>query len=247
MNVDRENICKSITKKTSTKHAGCGTTQSATSKRFAGDATSPLIERNGTTQYVQFVRECTAQDQLAPVAQKNADVKCSNGLGQNSTGSRQQSTLATSAESNSRSPEAGGNIAQENACVEREQKNKQNEESEPLPDTFWEASKLIIQQCHTILRPGGMAIWICKDFVRKGKRVPFSDQWQALCEAQGFRLACRHRAMMVAHHGEQDGLFGEATQVSTSRKSFFRRLAEAKGSPPIDFEDVICLQKEASV
>src|SRR3990167_8662631 len=105
--------------------------------------------------------------------------------------------------------------------------------------TFWQAARDIVAQCHHILRPGGMAIWICKDFVRKGKRVPFSDQWQALCEAQGFRLVCRHRAMLVAHHGEQDTIFGDNDQITTERKSFFRRLAEKKGSPPIDYEDVI--------
>ena len=52
--------------------------------------------------------------------------------------------------------------------------------------------------------------------------------------------------MLVAHHGEQDGLFGEAKQLTTARKSFFRRLAEAKGSPAIDWEDVLCLTKEVS-
>ena len=113
-------------------------------------------------------------------------------------------------------------------------------------DTFWQAASDIVAQCHMILRPGGHAIWITKDFVRKGTRVPFGDQWQALCEAQGFRLVCRHRAMLVTHHGEQDGLFGEPTKVSTSRKSFFRRLAEAKGSPAIDWEDVLCLVKTAA-
>lgn len=110
--------------------------------------------------------------------------------------------------------------------------------------TFWQAARDIVAQCHAILRPNGHAIWICKDFVRKGKRIPFSDQWQALCESQGFRLVCRHRAMLIAHYGEQDGLFGAATQVKTERKSFFRRLAEAKGSPPIDWEDVICFSRE---
>src|SRR3990167_72844 len=52
-------------------------------------------------------------------------------------------------------------------------------------DTFWAAAKIILIQCHTILKPGGHAIWVCKDFIRKGKRVPFSDQWQALCESVG--------------------------------------------------------------
>ena len=110
-------------------------------------------------------------------------------------------------------------------------------------DTFWQASAEILAQCYAILKPGGHAIWVCKDFVRKGKRVPFSDQWQALCEAEGFRLVCRHRAMLVAHHGEQDTIFGDNDQITTERKSFFRRLAEKKGSPPIDYEDVICMER----
>ena len=112
-------------------------------------------------------------------------------------------------------------------------------------DTFWQAAREIVAQCHAILKPGGYAIWVCKDFVRKGKRVPFSDQWQALCEAQGFRLVCRHRAMLVAHYGEQDDMLGATKQLTTARKSFFRRLAEAKGSPAIDWEDVICLERTA--
>ena len=108
-------------------------------------------------------------------------------------------------------------------------------------DTFWQAAAEIVAQCYAILKPGGHAIWVCKDFVRQGRRVPFSDQWQALCEQAGFRLVCRHRAMLVADHGEQDGLFGGVTSLQTARKSFFRRLAEARGSPKIDWEDVICM------
>lgn len=109
--------------------------------------------------------------------------------------------------------------------------------------TFWSAARDILIQCHTILKPGGHAIFVCKDFVRKGKRVPFSDQWQALCESVGFRLVCRHRAMLVENYGEQETIFEGTEQLRTERKSFFRRLAEKKGSPNIDWEDVICLQK----
>jgi hypothetical protein len=96
---------------------------------------------------------------------------------------------------------------------------------------------------HGWLRPGGVAIWVTKDFVRKGVRVPFGDQWLALCESRGFVTMCRHHAMLVEHYGEQTGLFGDATALTTSRKSFFRRLAESKGSPEINWEDVICVRK----
>lgn len=109
-------------------------------------------------------------------------------------------------------------------------------------DTFWSAAAEIVAQCRMILRPGGHAIWVTKRFVRNKAIVEFSDQWQALCESHGFRLVCRHKAMLVAHHGEQDTIFGDTQAMTTERKSFFRRLAEKKGSPRIDFEDVLCFQ-----
>ena len=40
-----------------------------------------------------------------------------------------------------------------------------------------------------------------------------------------------------------DDSFEGSTVKTTSRKSFFRRLAESKGSPKIDFEEVIIAQK----
>ena len=108
--------------------------------------------------------------------------------------------------------------------------------------TFWQAAKEILEQCHKILRPGGHAIWVCKDFVRKGQRVTFSDDWQKLCEAVGFKTLHRHRAMLVKEDVKDD-LFGGQIVKKTERKSFFRRLAEANGSPKIDWEDVICMEK----
>ena len=84
---------------------------------------------------------------------------------------------------------------------------------------------------------------VCKDFVRKGQRVPFSDQWQQLCAAVGFQHVERVHAMLVEEHGEQMDIFGGATARRKERKSFFRRLAEKKGSPRIDHEDVIIMRK----
>ena len=107
-------------------------------------------------------------------------------------------------------------------------------------DTFWQAAKEILEQCHKILKPGGHAIWVCKDFVRKGQRVPFSDDWQRLCESVGFKTIHRHKAMLVKET-KYESLFGHDIVKKTERKSFFRRLAEAKGSPKIDWEDVICM------
>ena len=110
-------------------------------------------------------------------------------------------------------------------------------------DTFWSASRAIIEQTYAALRPGGYAAWVTKRFVRKGQIVPFSDQWEALCAAVGFEPVERIAAMLVDDHGDQLDIFGGATARRKERKSFFRRLAEAKGSPRIDHEDVIIMRK----
>lgn len=108
---------------------------------------------------------------------------------------------------------------------------------------FWSASRVILEQVYAVLKPGGHAIWVLKRFVRAGRIVEFPDQWLALCEAVGFRLVCRHRAMLVVDTGEQRDVFGNHKRLSRQRKSFFRRLAEAHGSPSVDWEDVICMRK----
>lgn len=110
-------------------------------------------------------------------------------------------------------------------------------------ETFWAAARVIVKQTYAALRPGGHAAWVTKDFVRGGQRVPFSDQWQALCEAVGFAPVERIAALLVDDHGDQLDIFGGAVARCKERKSFFRRLAEKKGSPRIDHEDVIIMRR----
>ena len=38
---------------------------------------------------------------------------------------------------------------------------------------FWSASRLILQQCFTLLKPGAHAVFVLKGFVRAGKLVDF--------------------------------------------------------------------------
>jgi hypothetical protein len=108
---------------------------------------------------------------------------------------------------------------------------------------FWSASRVILEQVYAVLKPGGHAVFVTKNFVRAKTIVPFSDQWQALCEAVGFRCVCQHRALLVSGEGEQQDAFGQHKKLRRERKSFFRRLAEAKGSPCINHEDVRCFVK----
>lgn len=108
-------------------------------------------------------------------------------------------------------------------------------------DTFWSAAKTIVEQCHKVLKPDGVAIWVVKDFVRNKKRVDFCGDWRQLCESVGFVTLHEHHASLVKET-VHDTFFGEVTERK-ERKSFFRRLAEKKGSPAIDWEDVICCKK----
>lgn len=109
--------------------------------------------------------------------------------------------------------------------------------------TFWDAAEAIVQNCYKALRSESYAIWVCKDYIRKGQRVPFSDRWQALNEQEGFVLHERIRGSLVQDDGEQLDIFGELHSQGKERKSLFRRLAEAKGSPRIDYEDIIVMRR----
>ena len=110
-------------------------------------------------------------------------------------------------------------------------------------DDFWSAARLIVEQTHAVLKPGGYVAWVTKRFVRKGQIVPFSDQWEQLCAAVGFEPVERIKAMLVEEHGDQMDIFGGVTARRKEKKSFFRRLAEKKGSPRIDWEDVVIMRK----
>lgn len=113
-------------------------------------------------------------------------------------------------------------------------------------DTFWSAARTIVEQAYHALRPGAVAIWVCKDFVRDKQRVPFCDQWRRLCEACGFETLEWIRAWLVENRGAQYTLDGKLDERKIERKGFFRRLAEKKGSPRIDYEVVLVMRKGAA-
>ena len=110
-------------------------------------------------------------------------------------------------------------------------------------DTFWSASRQILEQVFLAVRPGGHAVFVLKAFVRKGKLVDFPGQWRQLCEAVGFRCLHVHRAWLLEDNGTQQRTDGGETRLTKERKSFFRRLAEKKGSPRIDWEEILCFDR----
>lgn len=122
-------------------------------------------------------------------------------------------------------------------------------------ETFWSASRLILEQLHQVIVPGGHAIFVVKAFVRDKQIVDFPAQWAQLCEVVGFRLLHHHRASLVEKGARQPAMDqfdiqGDTWRMVTrdrdytvARKSFFRRLAEKKGSPRIDHESVLCFER----
>lgn len=110
-------------------------------------------------------------------------------------------------------------------------------------DTFWAASRAIVEQVYLALKPGGYAAFVTGDFVRRGRRVPFGRQWLALCEACGFEPVAWAIAWKAEWHGTQTGLFGDVER-RTDRVSFFRRLANEKNpDAAILNEDVVFVRK----
>lgn len=108
-------------------------------------------------------------------------------------------------------------------------------------ETFWTAALQIVRECYAILKPGGVAVWIVKAFVRDKAIVDFPGDWRRLCEYAGFETIREIHASLV-HEETIPGLFHDKT-IRRERKSFFRRLAEKKGSPRIDHEVVWIMKK----
>lgn len=106
-------------------------------------------------------------------------------------------------------------------------------------DDFWSASKTIMEQVAQVLKPDGVAIWVLKAFVRNKKIVNFPDQWRRIGESYGFETLEWIRAWLVEDKGTQYDFDGNPINHQVERKSFFRRLAENKGSPRIDYEVVL--------
>jgi len=108
-------------------------------------------------------------------------------------------------------------------------------------ETYWSEMLKIFIECFKALKPGGVIVVVIKNYIKKGQIVPLCDQTHELMVRVGFTPLERIRAMLVSETRE-NGLFGEIVKKK-ERKSFFRRLAEKKGSPAIDWEEVLFLRR----
>jgi hypothetical protein len=110
--------------------------------------------------------------------------------------------------------------------------------------TFWAAAAQIVAQCYQVLKPGGYAAWITGDFVRNKQRVEFGRQWLALCESVGF-VPVEHIVCWKVEPGPtQVHMFDDDVNLTKSRVSFFRRLANKKNpDAAIESEDIWIVRK----
>jgi DNA modification methylase len=123
--------------------------------------------------------------------------------------------------------------------TQRDQVNIGNQAGE----TYWQAMHQVYRQCGLAMKPGGVMAVVVKDYVKDKQRVPLCDQTLRLLVHLGFEPVVRVHAMLVKET-RSDCLFGGPEHVKrTERKSFFRRLAEKKGSPRIDWEEVLVVRK----
>jgi DNA modification methylase len=109
-------------------------------------------------------------------------------------------------------------------------------------ETYWQAMKSVYLECQRVLKKGGWVAIVVKDFVRKGQRIPLCDNTVKLLEFLGFEVHYRARAWLVKETKHTDLFLGEVT-IKKERKGFFRRLQEQRGSPRIDWEEVIFARK----
>jgi len=112
-------------------------------------------------------------------------------------------------------------------------------------ETYWQAMDQVYRSCFQAIRPGGVIVLVVKNYVKNRKIVPLCDDTVRLLEHIGFMPLERIRAMLKTKTVHNDLFHKEGVTTIKSRASFFRRLAEQKGAPPIDWEEVIICQKPA--
>jgi len=131
------------------------------------------------------------------------------------------------------------------ACTVDKQGSDERNIAKEQGVTYWQAVARVYQECWKVLKPSGVMVVVVKAFVRKGQIIDLPKQTEELLRAIGFVLLERIRAWLVSP-AVQKALLPGVNGYRKERKSFFRRLAERKGAPRIDYEVVLFLRKPAN-
>lgn len=139
--------------------------------------------------------------------------------------------------------EAEGQLAQLDSSVEAQNDPVLDNGSEE--ETYWTAVAQVYAGVFNSLRPGGVLAVVLKNYVKNREVVPFCETTAKVLEGIGFEILDEVHAMMVKEIPTPVDMFSGESSRKVSRKSFFRRLAEKKGAPPIDWETVLFCKKLA--
>jgi len=126
---------------------------------------------------------------------------------------------------------------------DQEYGNTEGQIGQESGETYWQAVDAVYRACFRAIKPGGIICLVVKDYIKNRQRVPLCDDTARLLEHIGFTPLERIHAMLVKEKRHNDLFEQDGTLETKSRKSFFRRLAEKKGSPRIDYEEVLIFQK----
>ena len=93
-------------------------------------------------------------------------------------------------------------------------------------ESYLSAMLQVYQQCHAVLRAGGLMILVTKNFIRNKQEVRLDEDTIKLCEEAGFRFRERHYRKLPA-------------------QSFWRVIYQQKypDAPVLDKEDVLVFEK----
>lgn len=110
--------------------------------------------------------------------------------------------------------------------------------------SYWYAVREVYRQMLAVMKPGAVAAVVVKDYVKGRRRMPVADETAALLATVGFDVFEVTRCHVTKKLQAQLRLDGSLDKRTKDRKSFFRRIAEKRGSPPIDWECVIWCRKQ---
>lgn len=93
-------------------------------------------------------------------------------------------------------------------------------------DTYLSAMLQIYQQCHKVLKAGGLMVVVTKNFIRDRKEIRLDEDTIRLCEQAGFQFVERHYRKLPS-------------------QSFWRVIYQQKypEAPILDKEDILVFQK----